>query len=130
MKVAVSIIFIILLFANLPAQAKLIIENDSKRTMTVKIMKNNYSKGILHETVVIVPFRSATVYFSYTGYYFTKTKAFLPNKETIYQKGEPFHVVNDDTGYSEITITFSIKESSTPQVIGGKQITKQEFERD
>ncbi|GMU97194.1 hypothetical protein [Ignavibacterium album] len=93
-------------------------------------MRQDLYKGMLHEKVVIAPFGRTTVYFARTGNYFTKTKAVLPKRETIYQKGEPFKVINDDTGYSEITLTFTIKESSVPQVLGGKRISQSEFEKD
>jgi hypothetical protein len=110
------------------AQARLTIENNSKRTMTVKIMKSSNGRSSLHQTVVISAHSNSTVNFSNTGYYFTKTKAVLGNKEPVYQKGKPFHVVNDETGYSVMTLTFSITESSVPQVTGGQQISKKEFD--
>ncbi len=111
------------------AQARLTIENNSARTMTVKIMRGSDQFSSLHETVTIAPHGEETVYFSQTGYYFTKTKAVANGRDPIYQKGQPFHVVNDDTGYSVMTITFTIRESAVPQVSGGKQISKQEFDR-
>ncbi len=111
------------------AQARLTIENNSGRNMTVKIMAGMGEGGSLHETVSISPYGESTVYFSQTGYYYTKTKAVINGKDPVYQKGQPFRVVNDDTGYSVMTITFTIKESAVPQVSGGKQISKQEFDR-
>jgi hypothetical protein len=114
---------------DLSAQARLTIENNSGRNMTVKIMAGTGESASLHEMVTISPYGESTVYFSRTGYYFTKTKAVVNGKEPVYQKGQPFHVTNDDTGYSVMTITFTIKESAVPQVSGGKQISKQEFDR-
>lgn len=121
--------FMLLIVCSANAQANLTIENNSQRAMTVKVMKGYSDKGTLHETVFISANGSKTIYFSKSGYYFVKTKAVLNNREPIYQKGEPFRVVNDDTGYSVMTLTFSIKESTVPQVLGGKQISKSEFEQ-
>ena len=110
-------------------QASLTIQNYSQRFMTVKVMRTVQGVSSLHETVTISAHNSTTVYFEKTGYYFTKTKAVLSKKNPVYQKGKPFHVTNDDTGYSEITLTFSIEESNIPQVTGGKQISKAEFDK-
>lgn len=112
------------------AQARLTIENKSQRFMTVKIMKGDTIHNSLHKMVTISANKSSTVYFSQTGYYFTKTKAELDKKEPVYQKGEPFEVVNDSRGYSVMTITFTIKETEVPEVLGGKRITKTEFDKD
>lgn len=110
------------------AQARLTIENKSQRLMTVKVMKGS-GKGTLHETITISAYGSQTIYFSESGDYFTKTKAVLNGKEPVYRKGQPFYVTNDATGYSVMTLTFSITESSVPQVTGGKQISKAEFDQ-
>ncbi|HUN01351.1 MAG TPA: hypothetical protein PLS00_00740, partial [Niabella sp.] len=64
------------------------------------------------ELVSISSYESKTIYFSQSGYYFTKTKAVLRGKDPVYQKGQPFKVTNDDTGYSVMTLTFSIKENN------------------
>lgn len=113
----------------LSAQARLTIENNSLRQMTVKVMKG-YGDGHLYKTVIISPNSSSTVYFEHSGYYFTKTKAILGNKEPVYQKGQPFSVTNNSTGYSVMTLTFSITESTNPQVMGGQRISKSEFDKD
>ena len=97
--------------------------------MTVKIMKG-YGDGSLYKTMTISSYSTKNVYFSSTDVYYTKTKAELYGKEPVYEKGEHFRVVNDDTGYSVITLEFSIKESNVPQVIGGKRISKSEFDKD
>lgn len=110
------------------SQANLTIENNSKRSMTVKVMKGT-GTGDLFETVTISPFGKSTVYFSESDYYFTKTKAVLSGKDPIYRKGEPFEVTNDSRGYSVLTLTFSITESSVPRATGGKQISKSEFDK-
>lgn len=124
----ISIILLISTFVT-NAQARLSIENNSMRSMTVKVMKGYSGKGTLHETVTISAYSSETVYFSISDYYFTKTKAVLKGKKPVYQKGQPFEVTNDDSGYSVMTLTFSIKESAIPQVTGGKQISKTEFDQ-
>lgn len=121
---------VILVLASLAvrAQASLTIENNSMRSMTVKVMKGYSGKGSIHETVTVSAYGSETVYFSESGHYFTKTKAVLKGKDPVYRKGQPFSVTNDATGYSVMTLTFSIKESTVPQVTGGKSISKTEFD--
>jgi hypothetical protein len=120
--------FLLLTNIVVRAQASLTIENNSMRSMTVKVMKGYKGKGSLHETVSIGPYGSETVYFSNSGYYFTKTKAVMKGKDPVYRKGKSFSVTNDETGYSVMTLTFSIKESTIPQATGGKAISKQEFD--
>jgi hypothetical protein len=130
MKKQILIIsFVMLLTSIVSAQASLTIENNSKRSMTVKVMQGYSGKGTLHETVTIAAYSNETVYFSNSGYYFTKTKAVLQGKSPVYRKGQAFEVTNDATGYSVLTLTFSIKESSVPQATGGKQISKSEFDQ-
>jgi hypothetical protein len=130
MKSKILIIAFLSLLANtLSAQARLTIENNSMRSMTVKVMQGSSGKGTLHETVTIAAYSNETVYFSNSGYYFTKTKAVLQGKSPVYRKGQAFEVTNDATGYSVLTLTFSIKESSVPQATGGKQISKSEFDQ-
>lgn len=129
MKHIVLFIFTVYISFNLSAQARLTIENNSTRSMTVKVMRGSSGKGTLHEIVSIGANASKTVYFSHSGYYFTKTKAVLKGKDHIYRKGQPFSVTNDDTGYSIMTLTFSITESTIPQVSGGKSISKTEFDQ-
>jgi len=107
----------------------LTIENKSMRSMTVKVMQGSSGKGSLHETVTIAAYSNETVYFSNSGYYFTKTKATLKGRDPVYRRGQPFEVTNNSSGYSVLTLTFSIKESSVPQVTGGRQISKSEFEQ-
>lgn len=111
------------------AQASLTIENNSMRSMTLKVMKKNREKGALYKSITIGAYSSETVYFSESGYYFTKTRAVLKGKDPIYRKGQPFSIVNDETGYSVMTLTFSIEESTIPQATGGKAISKQEFDQ-
>lgn len=127
------ILFFILCFVSLSnrsfSQARLTIENNSMRNMTVKVMREDGGNGVLHETLSIGPNASETVYFSNSGNYFTKTKAVLKGKDPIYRKGQPFFVTNDMTGYSVLTLTFSITESSVPKASGGRAISKGEFDQ-
>ena len=127
-KLTAVLSFFLLVTFTLNAQARLTIENNSMRSMTVKVMKSNGGKGELHETVTIESYSNETIYFSESGAYFTKTKAVLRGKDPVYRKGQPFEVTNNSTGYSVMTLTFSITESSIPQATGGKAISKQEFE--
>jgi len=129
LKSTFTIILLSLMVFTANAQARLTIENNSMRSMTVKVMKGYSGKGTLHETVTIAAYSSATVYFSESDYYFTKTKAVLKGKDPVYRKGQPFEVTNNSSGYSVMTLTFSIKESTVPQATGGKQISKTEFDQ-
>jgi len=129
LKSIFTIIFFSLIAFTANAQARLTIENNSMRSMTVKVMKGYSGKGTLHETVTIGAYSSKTVYFSESDYYFTKTKAVLKGKDPVYRKGQPFEVTNNSSGYSVMTLTFSIKESTVPQATGGKQISKTEFDQ-
>lgn len=130
MKSILTILIVLFINLTLSAQARLNIINNSKRIMTVKVMKGSSGKGTLHEKVLISPYGSKNVYFSESGFYFTKTKAVLSGVKPICRKGDPFKVVNDETGYSEMTLTFTIKESAIPQASGGKQISEAEFDKD
>lgn len=84
MKSAIKMILVttavILISFTINAQARLIIENNSQRTMTVKEMKGNGVDGSLYKMVTILPYSNSTIYFSESGYYFTKTKAVLNGK--------------------------------------------------
>jgi hypothetical protein len=132
MKLILKLTFVstILVLASfvVNAQARLTIENNSMRSMIVKVMKGYSGKGSLHETVTIGAYSNETVYFSTSGYYFTKTKAILKGKDPVYRKGNPFEVTNNSSGYSIMTLTFTIKESTVPQASGGKAISKTEFD--
>lgn len=128
-KSLVILLFFILITFCLSAQARLTIENNSQRSMTIKVMEGYSEDSSLHETITISSYGSKTIYFSKSGYYFTKTKAVLSGKDPVYQKGQPFQVTNNSSGYSVMTLTFSIKESDRPQVTGGIQISKTEFDK-
>ena len=110
------------------AQARLTIENNSMRQMTVKVMKGSSGKGTLHESVNISAYGSETIYFTETGYYFTKSKAILNGKDPVYKKGKSFKVINGSDGYSVLRLTFTIKESAVPASTG-QTISKNEFDQ-
>ncbi len=120
--------FILLISNKIIGQAKLTIKNNSERSLTVKVMSANGTKGILFETVTIEKSGTETINFSETGKYFTKSKALLQGKEPVYRKGKMFKVTNDETGYSVMTLTFTIVESKMPVATGGVSISKKEFE--
>lgn len=126
-----ALLGLVLVFLAHPAhaQARLTIINQSQREMTVKVMKTDAGKDILHDRISITALGSQTVYFSETGDYFTKTMAVLSGRDPVYQKGQPFKVYVGRDGYSVMTLTFSITESAVPLVTGGKQISKQEFDQ-
>ena len=129
MKKILFTILIHLLYLNLGAQARLTIENNSQRQMKVKIMKKG-SISSLFEVIEISSFKSYTVYFRESGTYFTKTKATIKGRDSICKKSQDFKVVNDETGYSILTLTFTIKESKNPISSGGQTISNLEFEKD
>jgi hypothetical protein len=128
--ITISVLFLFLGAESANAQARLTIQNNSMRSMTVKVMAGYGGKGSLHERVTIEAFNSETVYFSESGYFFTKTKAVIKGKDPVYRKGQPFKVTSNDYGYSVMTLTFSIRESAVPQATGGKQISKAEYDQD
>lgn len=110
------------------SQATLEIQNNSGRTMRLKVMEVDGGDGTLYEEVTVSPYGNRIINFYNSGRYFTKTKATLNGKEPVYEKGKPFEVVNDSRGHSVMTLTFSIRESSIP-VTSGKKISKGEFEK-
>lgn len=116
--------------ANGEAQARLTVVNNSERDMTLKVMKGLGVDDSLHETISIIPGGRQTVLFHETGVYVAKTMATLRGRDPIYQKGQPFRVYVGRHGYSVLTLTFTIIESAVPQLTGGQQISKEEFERD
>lgn len=113
--------------ASINAQARLDIQNNSGREITIKVMKGS-GKGSLHQKVTVYAYSSETVYFSETGYYFTKSKAVLNGKEPLYKKGKSFKVYNGTDGYSVLTLVYTIKESAVA-VAEGQTISKSEFDQ-
>jgi hypothetical protein len=120
--------FMLMICTNVASQATLTIKNNSERSMTVKVMVANGPKGVLHETLLIEKYGTETISFSETGKYFTKSKAILSGREPVYRKGKVFKVINDETGHSVMTLTFTIVESKMPAASGGVSISKKEFE--
>jgi len=120
--------FLFLISIAVNAQARLTIENNSMRQMTVKVMKGSSGKGALHESVTISAYGSETIYFTETGYYFTKSKAILNGKDPVYKKGKSFKVINGTDGYSVLRLTFTIKESAVAASTG-QTISKSEFDQ-
>jgi len=132
--------FVILLILTAPCfsqqQASLTIINKSNRHMTTKVIKGTERKSVLHHTVSIPPKGKQIIYFSETGRYFTKTQAVLIEtdtlikNDTLYSKGQPFEVISDRRGYSNITMKFKVKESKKPVLQGSFPITRKEYEQD
>jgi hypothetical protein len=111
-------------------QARLIVQNQSQREMTTKLMRIDASEDVLHATTSVAPNGMQTIYFSESGNYFLKTMAVLPGRDPIFQKGSSFQVLVGPRGYSVLTMTFTIVESAVPQVQGGRQISQREFDQD
>jgi hypothetical protein len=126
-----TLILFLLLFAitNLAfaQNAELHINNSSGRSMTVKIM-NSYTNR-LHKTLELSPYEQSTAYFGSTGQYYCKTEARKYGREPIYEKGNAFEVYVGSDGYSVLTITFSVSESSSANVLSGNRISKGEFDK-
>jgi hypothetical protein len=98
--------------------------------MNVKVMKASANgKGRLFKRLQIAANTSGAVTFSSSGTYFTKTEAKINGRPPIFKKGLSFIVHNDASGYSVLTLTFSITESSLPQSTG-QTISQSEFEAD
>src|SRR6478609_1978985 len=98
------------------SQASLTVKNKSDRYLTVKVMKGNERKAVHYKTDSIVPKGTKVIYFTESGFYYTKNQAILFSKEdpkmndTLYSKDRPFQVVSDSRrGYSNITMEFKVK---------------------
>ncbi len=126
-KIVAFLISLVISFHSL-AQARLTIVNNSMREMSVKVMQGT-GRGTLHETVFISAYDQETVYFSRSGSYFTKSKATIARRDPVYKKGKSFRVTNDNSGYSVLTLTFTIKESAVIESTG-QTISKTEFDQD
>ena len=127
MKYILIVFLSFLSFISL-GQATLEIQNNSGRTMRLKVMELDGGDGTLFKEVSIGAYQNNIIEFYSSGRYFTKTKATLYGKEPVYEKGKAFEVVNDSRGHSVMTLTFSIRESSVP-VTSGKKISKGEFDK-
>lgn len=71
------------------AQARLTIENNSQRQMTVKVMRG-INKGRLHKKVQIPPYGEEIIYFSKSGQYFCKNKSCIYGEETNMSQRKTF----------------------------------------
>jgi hypothetical protein len=112
------------------AQARLTIVNQSQRLMSVKVMQARGVEDILNRTVVVGPMESRTIYFTESGEYFTKTKATRVGTEPIFRRGQPFVVHTGPGGFTVLTLTYTIAESTIPIATGGTPISQDEFDRD
>ena len=127
MKKFLSIIaFLFICVVTYAENATLTIRNNSHRNLTIKLMKLS---GGVYQTVFIGPRNSRIVNFYQSGYFYTKVKAERNQFDTMYSKGEVFYIQNDNRGYSENELTFTIIESKYPQS-SGERISKSEFEKD
>ena len=126
-KIAILFLISFISFKSF-SQASLEVKNNSGRYMILKVMEIDGGDGKLYEEVNIPAYSSKTILFYSSGRYFTKTKATLSGKAPVYEKGKSFDVIYDSRGYSTMTLTFSIRESSIP-VTSGKKISKGEFDK-
>ncbi len=110
--------------------AKLIIKNNSQRTLDIKVMEQYGGIERRYAKFSVDDFDEHTEYFSNSGNYFLKIKASIPGKDPLYTKGNPFKVYVGEDGYSELTITYTLKESNSPNPLEGKRINKIEFDKD
>lgn len=126
----VIFLFLIVLPASSYAQlhpAELKIENKSERKMEIKVIELNKNNKLTQ--VTISARNNVTIPIHETGKYYLKVKAIYPNREPIYSKGNPFEVYVGYDGYSVLTISYSVNESSLDP-LSGKTISKEEFEKD
>ena len=125
-KLLLLVIFCLMPFAVVKAeQASLSVSNSSNYTLTVKIMK--YNAG-LYRTLYIPPRETRTVFFSQTGWFYTKTKAEKSMSATLYMKDEEaFQIVCNSQRYSQAESTYYVSEYGGN---AGESISKSEFEKD
>ncbi len=127
-KLLLSVVLCCLLtHIGMAQNAELRIKNNSARSMTVKIM--NKATNRLYKRVELSAYDESTTYFVSTGQFYCKTEARMYGREPIYEKGNAFRVYVGDDGYSVLTISFSVSESSQPDVLGGNRISKSEFDK-
>jgi hypothetical protein len=115
-------------------QASLTVVNKSNRYLTFKIMKGPEKKAVLFKTDSVAPKATQVVYFTETGFYFTKCQAVLQSKEdpkmndTLFSKERPFQVISDaKRGYSNITMKYTVKESKKSEPDNAVPITRKEY---
>ncbi|HLT73030.1 MAG TPA: hypothetical protein VKZ75_10280 [Cyclobacteriaceae bacterium] len=133
MKKTLFLPVFVFLFHLVGAQrAELHIDNNSMRTLEIKIMKGHPDRSTgLYTKFTINPYGRTTKYFSSTGDYFMKVKAMRPERKPAYSKGDPFRVYVGADGYSVMTITYSIQETTTSvNPLNGETISEAEYEGD
>lgn len=115
-------------------QASLTVVNKSNRQLTFKVMKGNERKSVLFTTDSVMPKATKVVYFTETGFYYTKCQAVLLSKEdpkmndTLFSKERPFQVLSDARkGYSNITMKYVVKESKKSEPDNAVPITRKEY---
>lgn len=132
MKTAFFFILITLTFpiSGVCQRAELHLVNTSARSLTIKVMEEITTRNDTLQSVLTVhPYSRKVEYFTKTGDYYLKTEASLAGKESIYTKGNPFRVYVGSDGYSVLTITYAITESTAPDPVAGSRISKIEFDR-
>jgi hypothetical protein len=130
-----SIIFMMVFsMQSFAQQASLTIVNKSNRNLTFKVMKGNERKFVLFKIDSVAPKATQVVYFTETGFYFTKCQAVLISKDdpkmndTLFSKEKPFQVISDARrGYSNITMKYVIKESKKSEPDNAVPITRKEY---
>ncbi len=111
-------------------QAELHINNQSDRSMEIKIMRDGTNgSGSIYSRMTIYPNSEGVKYFPTTGYYFLKVKASRSGRPDVFTKGDSFRVYVGSDGYDVLTITYSIEES-TLNPLSGETISKTEFDKD
>ena len=133
MKKILSILLpqLLLAIAVIGQRAELHLVNNSARSLTIKVMqKNDSTADTMYSILSVSPNGQASEYFAMSGSFYLKSAASLQDKDTIYEKGNPFQVYVGNDGYSVLTITYSITESNVPNPLNGKRISKSEFDLD
>lgn len=127
-------IFVIVYSLQSFSQASLTVENKSNRKLTFKVMKGNERKCVLFKVDSVAPKSKQVVYFTETGFYFTKCQAVFYSKDdpkmndTLFSKERPFQVISDaKRGYSNITMKYVIKESKKSEPDNAVPITRKEY---
>lgn len=109
-----------------PAEVRIV--NQSQRTMQIKVMRNT-SEGAVKYTDVFIPANDEVGIAIYqTGNYYLKAKAEYTGRQPVYSMGDPFECYVGAGGYSVLTFTYTIDETSA--TAEGKTISRNEFERD
>jgi hypothetical protein len=122
----ISLLLFTFPFIKIQAQAQLTVDNQSNRTLYIKVMQKG---GGYHTSMTVEPYGRTATTFSETGNYYLKTKAVWQGREPIYKKGEAFNIYNGSAGYSVLTLTVQIQESNSYNPTDGATISRSEFDR-